>query len=171
MKKIVLTLVLIITGYVCVAQIRVSDLAQRRVLEQNSNGTLKLLWILRLPYKQPIITENVFIDADIILNMERLPDILEKEFNKLLEVDQVINVWLKPNASLLTLNDVFNLYKIPAAQQKLPIMVSGDFIYHPETLLISKNQINSVKLLKNLNGGYISIKLKTHRVSINIENK
>jgi len=128
---------------------------------QTSNDTVrtkfKILSIVRFHDKPPIATANAFIDELRIASREDVPSALSLEICHLLKVDGVIVLKLLPKTKVLTLNEVFDIYKIQTINRKLIIKVDETVLDYPETLLVSQNQIEKVEIIK---GRYIHIILK-----------
>ncbi len=117
----------------------------------------KFLYIMRFADKVPVATENNFIDPMKVDSMDAVPDSASKEICRLLKIDGIIVLKIAPKTKVLTLNDVFDLYKIQSRYRKLLIKVDDRVRDYPETILISKNQIDEVKIVKR---HYINIILK-----------
>jgi hypothetical protein len=116
------------------------------------------LYVLKQLNKKPIATENASPDPQQIDDDETLSDSSSSSLCRMLKVDYIRVLTLKPNTKLLTLSEVFDLYKIDARYRKLPVKLeSTPILNFPESLLISKNQIESVKVIKSNKGNYILI--------------
>ncbi len=109
----------------------------------------KSLKIIIFDRNQAISTQNEFIDPARLVSGDLMPDSSSKEICRLLNIDAVIVYKLKAGTKLLTLNDVFNLYKINLSDRTLPVEVDEIKIDYPETMLISQNQIDFVKVVKH----------------------
>src|SRR6185437_3452906 len=122
----------------------------------------KFLYIVKFNNRRPFATENAFIDPR---ELDSIEDVAYPKFAEdchLLEVDNFLVLKIHPNAKILTLNEFFNLYKVQDKYRNFSIMVDNELIDYPETILISKNQIDNVKIIKDIRGNYISIILKGH---------
>lgn len=118
---------------------------------------LKDLYIVKFPDKAPTLTLNCFISWAEAANVEVLPDAETKTVCKQLDVDHVLVFTVESRAQIVTLNQIFVSYKIPLSYQNLQVKVNDKVIQHPETILISKSQIESVKVRKGQKNRYIHI--------------
>jgi hypothetical protein len=123
----------------------------------------KSLKIIIFDDNRSVCTQNEFIDPTKVVSGNLMPDSSSKEVCQLLNVDVVIVLKLKPGTKLLTLNNVFNLYKINLNDRNLPVEVDEKKVDFPETMLISQNQIDFVKVI---NHRKISIILKDYYETI-----
>jgi hypothetical protein len=129
------------------------------VPRENVKTDFKFFYIINFYDKPPVATENAFIDPQSTLAWYHLPDSV-KEVRSLLNVDIIYVIKLKPNTKLLTLNQFFDEYRIQQKFRKLHVMVDDDIIDYPETMFISQNQIDKVKIIRGAKGSYIRIILK-----------
>jgi hypothetical protein len=119
----------------------------------------RILYILNFVNKPPIFTFYAFIDPQAIKDQRPLTDSSSVAICGQLKIDYILNTTLDSNATILQINDVFNLYKIEEGNRKLPILLDEQLIKYPKTLFISKNQIESIKIIKIKNSNFISITL------------
>lgn len=118
----------------------------------------RFLYIVQFYDSPPVATENVFIAPFETDTLYMLPK--NKIIDSLLKIDEIMCIRVKRGIKIFTLNDVYSSYGINKKYKKLNIMINEDLIDHPETILISKSQIETVKLAKGANGYYVSIILK-----------
>jgi len=126
--------------------------------QNSSKRNFKFLYVVSFHDKPPVATENAFIapsERDSIYIPPRNENICG-----LLKVDQIVFMRVKPSAELLTLNKLLNIYGISEKYRKVAIKLDDDILDHSETILISKSQIEKVKLVKYANGYYVHIVLK-----------
>jgi hypothetical protein len=119
----------------------------------------KEFYIIEFDDQMPVVTRNAFIDPKRIAHLGTLSDSSNSEISKLLKVDFVLVVKLKPNTKLLTFNEILDLYKIRVKDIWCPVILDDEKIDHPETILISQNQIEKVAVVKGVGGSHISITL------------
>ena len=122
----------------------------------------KYLYIVQFSDRPPVATENVFIDPLKIENIDRLPDVQCSAICQLLKIDGVVVFKMRPDTKVLTLNEVFNIYKIPAKYRTLSVRIDDEMINDPETTLISLNEIGRIQILKSLKTYYINITSKDY---------
>jgi hypothetical protein len=152
-KKSLVTGILTAFAHVCLCQVN-------HLSSDSINREIKYLYIIDFPDKPPIATENAFIATSKIVNMKLLPDSQSKAVCELLKIDKILVLSVRYDTRLLTLDQIFNLYKIQTKYRKLSVRVDDETIENPETLLISEGQIDGVKIIKSLKGDYMSVILK-----------
>ena len=134
-------------------------LAETRPSTQDSIKKYKKFYIVELDDSYPIATRYLFLDPKTIADLSSISDISNAELSKLLNVDFVVVIKFDPGTKLLTLNKVLKFYKINTLYWSLPVMVDDEKIADPQTVLIARNQIKKVSVVKNTGGAYIQITL------------
>jgi len=162
-KKIYLTSILFIMAYLCFAQ-------TYQVPSDTIKTKFKFLYIIEFADKPPIATENAFINEMRVISRDELPDSSSREICHLLKIDGVIILKLMPKTKVLTLNELFDLYKIKTKYKKPIIKLDDETIDYPETLLISQSELDGVKIVNSRKGYYINIILKDY-YKVKEENK
>jgi len=115
-----------------------------------------VLFIITFQDRPPVITQNGFIDPaerEYVHFLNTADDHLYKE----LGTTAIAVVKLKAKAHPLSLQEVFDRYKIPIKFRKLNVKYNEEILNFPETILISSNQISSVKIERSANNSFISI--------------
>jgi len=116
-------------------------------------------FILEFADKPPIATKYAFYDPMVIDHSVYLSDSSNFEISKLLGVNFVVVLKLKPHIKLLSFNEVLDLFKITTRDRNLSVSVDDELVDYPETIWISQNQIEKVSITKGISGSYISITL------------
>jgi hypothetical protein len=132
----------------------------KNILADTLKADPVFLYILNFSDGSSVVTKNAFIDPQRTTSWYHLSDSASKEVCKLLKVDMVYVIKLMPGTRVLTLNELFDFYGIAYKFRKLSIRVDDDVISYPETILISRNQIDNVKVVNGTKGQFIRIILK-----------
>ena len=143
-RKIYLTLVFLAIVNLCFCQ-----------NSGKGKTNFKFLYVVSFQNKPPVTTGNAFIAPSGIDSMYASPRY--QDIYGLFKADQIAHIRVKPAAELLTLNKLLNIYGIGEKYRKVAVKLDDDILDHPETILISKSQIEKVKLIKYGNGHYIHI--------------
>jgi len=151
MKKIFLLTVFLTISYLGFAQTKHSI--------QDSIKKYKRINIVEIGDRDPVVTRYLFLDPHKIVDLSSLSNAANAELRALLKVDFVLIVKFDADTKLLTLNDVLKLYKINTLFWNLPVMVDDEQIADPQTILIARNQIEKVAIVKKAGGSIIQITL------------
>jgi hypothetical protein len=138
-KKIYITSIFFVTAHFCFGQtghLPVDTFVLRH---------FKYLYIVEFSDRTPIATENSFIYPD---SFDVVPKSQSSAICKLLKIDDIVILKVGPKTEVLTLNGLFNRYKIPAQYRNWPVRVDDEIVNDPETMLISTEGIDQVKIQK-----------------------
>lgn len=116
------------------------------VFNHNPKEFKKMLFIVVFPDKPPVITRNNFIDPSDREYLKNLNISDEQIVSRDLETTIIMVMKIKRNVHPLTLVDVCKKYKIDKKYWSLKVKYNGEILDDPETMLISTNQIQSVKM-------------------------
>jgi hypothetical protein len=126
-------------------------------LVRDTGNNYKKLYIVEFDDRPPIITRYLVLDPQRIANISSMSNESNAELCKLLKIDFVMVIKFQPNTKLLTLNDVLELYKIEITDWNLPLVIDDKKIDYPQTLLIARNQIEKITVMKGAGGAFIQI--------------
>jgi hypothetical protein len=152
-KKIYFVMILLGLGRTVFCQSKYSQ-------KSESKTKFTFLYVVDLSGRRPVVTENAFIAPSEKDTTFRLSRQASEQIRGLLKIDEIIYVKVKPAAKIITLSQVFHLYKIGEKYREYPIIIDDQMIEDPETLIISKSQISKVSVVKIRDSYYISIILK-----------
>ena len=122
----------------------------------------KVLYMIDLYKKPPIMTMNFFGKGDDIDSINVINPIKTPEINRLFNVSGLLYIKQKAGTKMLLLNEVFDLYHISIEHRRARIMVNEEFIERPETLVISASNIGEVKIEKTKKETFIHITEKNY---------
>jgi len=119
----------------------------------------KILYVLILPNKPPVATENVILAP---VDIDTLYDITNVSM-KLSGLLRVSNVWvlrLSAYAQLFSLNQILNLFDIKKEDQNLPVRIDDLIVDYPETILAEEREIIKIEIVNNKDNPFINIKTR-----------
>ncbi|MEO7214965.1 hypothetical protein [Mucilaginibacter sp.] len=109
--------------------------------------------------KPPLYTTNYYGDPQRTVTMSPLQEPAFEKVCQFLKVNGMVTITLAPGTQLLTFGELLNVYKIPQKPySKLPVFIDNERIDNPETILISINQIDNVKIAGKRKSIYIILK-------------
>jgi hypothetical protein len=123
------------------------------------SNPIKILYILTLPNKPPIATENVIVAP---VHIDTLYDITNKsiELSRILGVSHVWVLRPRYHTQFFSLNQILNLYQFNKEDQTLPIRIDNWVVDYPETILAEENEIVNVEIVNNRISNFIDIKTR-----------
>ncbi len=121
---------------------------------------LRFLYIINSHDKAPTTTENAFIAPSQKDSTYRLQSSLCDEICTLLKINGIIVIKIKRGVNLMTLNEVFELFNVQNKFRRSKIIIDDDVIFFPETILISREVIDKLTIVKSGNNYSIKIFLK-----------
>jgi hypothetical protein len=129
-------------------------------LEEIPKEKFKFLYIVKFYNKESVATKNAFVAPSQRDSTYSVKSNQKDAFCQLLGVDGVIVIKMKQNSKLLTLDDIFLIYNIPLKYRKSKVVVNDEILSYPETLFISKEEIESLKMVKKSKNSQLRIVLR-----------
>ena len=179
-KKIIIGLI-VISSNTCIAQN--ADLiknGQKNLRGDTLDDKFKILYIIKGLGTVPKVTENFIFDTGNVDSVSNIPNGRTVEIRKELKVSIIVILSTKIDVKFLTLNEIFNTYKIPEEDQKLPIRIDNWIVENPETIIADQSEIVFVGVNKNPEGiNFINITThhpliinkRKRRTGVNYHNK
>jgi hypothetical protein len=131
--------------------------AQATTSLPKSSGKVRLFYIVNFYDKSIIVTENIFIkrsETDTLYSLDKAEDI---EMLRLLKADMIIFIKVKKNVKLLSLNELYDVFKVQPKHRNLKVKIDEDYVDYPQTALFSQGSIEKVFLTKGKFGLELSI--------------